>query len=60
MSRVAKAPVSVPGGVDIKINGQSVSAKGAKGTLELNLNSLVEVVQEENLLKVAPKENSST
>ena len=31
MSRVAKQPIEVPKGVEVKINGQSVSAKGPKG-----------------------------
>ena len=33
MSRVGKAPVAVPSGVTININGQSVEVKGPKGTL---------------------------
>ncbi len=35
MSRIGKQPVLVPAGVDVKIEGQSVSVKGPKGTLEL-------------------------
>jgi large subunit ribosomal protein L6 len=35
MSRIGKQPVPVPAGVDVKIEGQSVSVKGPKGTLEL-------------------------
>ncbi len=30
MSRVAKAPVVVPAGVDVKINGQVITIKGKK------------------------------
>ena len=33
MSRVAKAPVNLPKGVDVTINGQNIEVKGAKGTL---------------------------
>ena len=33
MSRVAKAPVVVPAGVDVKIDGTTVTVKGPKGTL---------------------------
>ena len=58
MSRIAKSPVQIPGGVDVKINGQDVTVKGAKGTLNINVNNNVEVVQEENELKVKPRENS--
>jgi large subunit ribosomal protein L6 len=35
MSRIGKQPVPVPAGVDVVIDGQSVSVKGPKGTLEL-------------------------
>ena len=35
MSRIGKQPVLVPAGVDVVIDGQSVSVKGPKGTLGL-------------------------
>ena len=35
MSRIGKKPVPVPAGVDVTIEGQSVSVKGPKGTLDL-------------------------
>lgn len=34
MSRIGHAPVPVPAGVDIKVDGQTVTVKGPKGTLE--------------------------
>jgi large subunit ribosomal protein L6 len=34
MSRIGRLPISVPSGVDIKIDGQKVTVKGPKGTLE--------------------------
>ncbi len=33
MSRVAKNPVKLPAGVEVKFAGQQLSVKGAKGTL---------------------------
>ncbi|MCP2165840.1 50S ribosomal protein L6 [Goodfellowiella coeruleoviolacea] len=33
MSRIGKLPISVPSGVDVNIDGQTVSVKGPKGTL---------------------------
>jgi len=33
MSRIGRLPISVPGGVDVSIEGQSVTVKGPKGTL---------------------------
>jgi large subunit ribosomal protein L6 len=35
MSRIGKQPVPVPAGVDVVIDGQSVSVKGPKGALQL-------------------------
>ena len=37
MSRVANNPVSLPKGVEVNINGSSVSVKGGKGTMEMTL-----------------------
>jgi large subunit ribosomal protein L6 len=37
MSRVANNPVSLPKGVEVSINGSSVSVKGGKGTMEMTL-----------------------
>ncbi len=54
MSRVAKSPVEIPGGVEVKLSASEVSVKGAKGTLVLPLSSLVAVSQEDNALTFAP------
>ena len=37
MSRVANNPVNLPKGVDVNVNGSSVSVKGGKGTMEMTL-----------------------
>ena len=53
MSRVAKQPVPLPQGVTATIGADSISVKGAKGTLSLALNArLVKVVQDASALKV--------
>ncbi len=48
MSRIANSPVTLPSGVDININGNSVNVKGKKGVLEFDIHSSVEVKQQEN------------
>lgn len=58
MSRVAKSPVALPSGVEVKIDGEKVTVKGAKGSLELALNGAVEVKQEDNQLTFAAKDGS--
>jgi len=55
MSRVAKNPVAVPGGVEVKLQPGKVNVKGPKGQLEQGLHPLVTVKQEGNLLKVERK-----
>ncbi|PSJ41146.1 50S ribosomal protein L6 [Zobellella taiwanensis] len=57
MSRVAKAPIEIPAGVEVALNGQEITIKGSKGTLNRTLNAAVEISQEDNLLKFAPREN---
>lgn len=39
MSRIGKKPIAVPAGVDVKVNGTTVTVKGPKGTLENNFSS---------------------
>jgi large subunit ribosomal protein L6 len=60
MSRIAKAPVVLPKGVEAQIANGVVSVKGSKGTLTLQLHNSVQVVNEDNQLKVSPKNNSKS
>jgi len=41
MSRIGKMPVTVPSGVDVKIDGQNVTVKGSKGELARTFNERV-------------------
>lgn len=41
MSRIAKAPVTIPQGVDVKIDGTQLTVKGGKGQLEYTFNAAV-------------------
>ena len=58
MSRIANAPVSLPSGVEVTLNGQLVKVKGSKGELEWNVHELVSVAQEDGAVKVAANEKS--
>jgi len=51
MSRVAKAPVSIPAGVTVTLSGQDIKIKGPIGELSRTINDLVIVSQEENVIK---------
>ncbi len=60
MSRIAKAPVSIPSGVKIDLNGQLLNVEGPKGKITQNINELVGLVVEGEELKVAPNNGSKT
>lgn len=57
MSRVGLAPIAVPSGVEVKIDGQNVSVKGPKGTLEVDVPEPISIVQEEGELRVSRPDN---
>ena len=48
MSRIGKQPVPVPSGVDVTIDGQNVSVKGPKGTLELAVVEPIKVARDDD------------
>ncbi|MCQ9342583.1 50S ribosomal protein L6 [Corynebacterium kozikiae] len=52
MSRVGKAPIAIPSGVDVKIDGQLVEVKGPKGTLSLEVPAPITIAQEDNEIVV--------
>jgi large subunit ribosomal protein L6 len=53
MSRVANNPVSLPSGVEVKLEGKDLSVKGSKGTLQMTVHDTVEVKQEDSRLTFA-------
>jgi large subunit ribosomal protein L6 len=59
MSRIAKAPITVAKGVEVKIDGQHVSVKGGKGNMELDVHPAVSVKLEDGVLSVTPAEDSA-
>lgn len=59
MSRIAKAPITVAKGVDVKIDGRHVTVKGGKGTLEMDLHPNVSVALDGGVLSVVPVNDSA-
>ena len=58
MSRIGRKPIEIPAGVDVKLDGTTITVKGPKGTLtrELHPNMTVEV--EGNTINVSrPNDN---
>ena len=52
MSRIGKKPITIPEGVEVKLDGNKISVKGPKGTLEREINSIVNVSIEGNTITV--------
>jgi large subunit ribosomal protein L6 len=53
MSRIGRLPITVPAGVEVKVDGNVVSVKGTKGELSHTLASPITVSLEESTLTVA-------
>ncbi len=58
MSRIGKQPIQIPQGVDIKIEGRLVKAKGPKGELSLELRPEIVVEIKDNELLVSVNDQS--
>ena len=59
MSRIGKKPVTIPSGVEAKISGSTLTVKGPKGTLNLEIHpkALVKIEGSEILVDVIKKED---
>lgn len=55
MSRIAKQPIELPSGVEVSLNGDLVTVKGAKGSLQQSLHQHVEMKQEGKTLVFAAR-----
>ena len=53
MSRVGKSPISVPGGVEVAIDGNEVTVKGPKGTLSRTFPDRIGFTLEDGVLIVS-------
>lgn len=60
MSRIGNKPISVPTGVDVNVNGNVVTVKGPKGTLEKEFSKEINIALEGNEIKVTrPSEDKN-
>ena len=53
MSRIGKAPIAVPAGVEVKVDGNAVTVKGPKGTLTKEFKPSMSISVEDGQVKVA-------
>jgi large subunit ribosomal protein L6 len=58
MSRVGKMPISIPGGVDLKIAESGIEVKGPKGVLNLATHPAIAVSVDNNTVAVTPVDDS--
>ena len=48
MSRIGRKPITLPAGVEFKVEGNVVTVKGPKGTLTQKINPIISVEQQGN------------
>ena len=52
MSRIGNKPINVPDGVEVKIDGNHITVKGPKGTLEKDIHKNMTATLENNVITV--------
>ena len=57
MSRIGNKPITVPDGVEVKIDGHKVTVKGPKGTLEKEFHKNISLKLEGNVVEVSRNDN---
>ena len=58
MSRIGKKPVELPSGVSASVSGQTIEIKGPKDTQSFTATDDVNIVVEDNIVKVTPRGSS--
>jgi len=53
MSRIGNKPITVPEGVQVTLDGQKITVKGPKGTLEKEIHNNIKVSLENNVITVS-------
>jgi large subunit ribosomal protein L6 len=59
MSRIAKQPIAIPSGVDVKLHGQHLAAKGPNGEMTMDIHSDVNVQKKDNYLQVVLEKSNN-
>lgn len=59
MSRIGRQPVAIPAGVDVKVDGSTVTVKGPKGTLTRTVHSNMSVALEDGKVTVTRPNDSN-
>ena len=59
MSRIGNKPITVPDGVEVKIDGQKITVKGPKGTLEREIHGNISLEMNGNEINFTRKDNEA-
>ena len=59
MSRIGNKPITVPEGVEVKIDGKHITVKGPKGTLEREIHRNISLEMDGNIIKVTRKNDEA-
>ncbi|MCK4705849.1 MAG: 50S ribosomal protein L6 [Gammaproteobacteria bacterium] len=59
MSRIANNPVQIPAGVEVNVNGQTVSVKGKNGQMSIDVHEKVNVAQNDGAIQFSGREGVS-
>ena len=54
MSRIGRKPVVIPAGVEVKLDGHTLTVKGPKGTLTRTFHNRMNIAVENNEIIVTP------
>ena len=58
MSRIGRAPIAIPAGVDVVVDGSTVTVKGATGTLTRTMHSNITITKDgDTILVTRPNDN---
>jgi len=60
VSRIGKLPITIPAGVQVDLDGSSVSVKGPKGEMKYTFSNLVEIKKENDQIVVTPSSDEKT
>ena len=60
MSRIGNMPITVPAGVEVKIEGNHITVKGPKGSLERDIHPNMKVELDGNEIKVSRPDDTNT
>ena len=59
MSRIGKKAISIPAGVTVVLEGQSVTVKGPKGELSWTVSEEIAIKHEDDALSFAPRDETT-